>query len=66
MRTLDIFKAAVLAAALPAGLAAQGRPQFVGPSPDEVAQKPARFEVVGRGPVSHTRSTDLWAFRGVD
>ena len=66
MKLLYVSRVAVLAAALPAGAVAQGRPQFVGPSPDEVAQKPARFEVVGRGPVAHTRSTDLWAFRGVD
>lgn len=27
---------------------------------------PARFEVVGRGPVPRMRSTELWAFRGVN
>lgn len=41
----------MLAAAAPAG--AQGRAQ-------------ARFELVGRAPVLHTRTTDLAVFRGVD
>lgn len=53
------------AAALSAQAGAQRNP-FVGPTPEESARYPARFEVVGRGPVSHTRSTDLWAFQGVD
>jgi hypothetical protein len=59
--------ALLLAASLAAGGAgAQNRPAFVGPSAAEVARLPGRFEVVGRGPVVHTRTTDLWAFRGVD
>lgn len=62
-----ISLALLMAAFLSADAAsAQGRPQVVGPSADEVARMPARFEVVGRGAVTHTRSTDLWAFRGVD
>jgi len=56
----------LLAAAPIADAAAQARQPFVGPSPEEVARMPGRFEVVGRGPITHTRSTDLWAFRGVD
>lgn len=48
------------------GGAAPGEPAMVGPSAEETARLPARFEVLGRGPVTHTRSTDLYAFRGVD
>lgn len=54
------------ASLLPGGAEAQSRPAFVGPSAEEVARLPGRFEVVGRGAVAHTRTTDLWAFRGVD
>ncbi len=68
MKHREIFRNALLAvAALVAGdLEAQARQPFVGPSPEEAARMPARFEVVGRGPIAHTRTTDLWAFRGVD
>lgn len=58
--------AAALAACASGGTPAPGEVRVVGPSPERVARLPARFEVVGRGPVLHTRSTDLWAFRGVD
>jgi hypothetical protein len=62
-----ISLALILTASLaPGGAGAQARPAFVGPSAEEVARLPARFEVVGRGPVAHTRTTELWAFRGVD
>jgi hypothetical protein len=56
--------AAAVVAAPDAG--AQARPGFVGPSEAEVARGAARFEVLGRGPITHTRSTDLWAFRGAN
>lgn len=57
--------AAVLAACASGGTA-PGETRVVGPTAEQVARYPARFEVVGRGPVLHTRSTDLWAFRGVN
>jgi hypothetical protein len=56
----------VLAACAPGAAPAPGEARVVGPTPEQAARYPARFEVVGRGPVLHTRSTDLWAFRGVD
>lgn len=42
-----------------------GEDRVVGPTGDP-GRYPARFEVVGRGPVTHTRTTGLWAFRGVN
>jgi hypothetical protein len=30
------------------------------------AELPGRFEVVGRGPVSHTHTSEVWVFRGLD
>jgi hypothetical protein len=56
----------VLAACASGGAPAPGVARVVGPTAEQAARYPARFEVVGRGPVLHTRSTDLWAFRGVD
>lgn len=64
-RILSIAAVAILLLAVETQ-AQQARPAFVGPSAEEVARNPARFEVVGRGPVAHTRSTDLWAFRGAN
>lgn len=58
--------AGIVLSACASGGGAGGGPRVVGPSAEETARGPARFEVVGRGPVRHTRSTDLWAFRGVD
>lgn len=55
---------ALLAACSSGG--APREPRMVGPTPEQAARYPARFEVLGRGPVGHTRSTDLYAFRGVD
>jgi len=49
-----------LAACASGGAAAEGAGE------PGAARAEARFEVVGRGPVLHTRSTDLWAFRGVN
>jgi hypothetical protein len=61
---IALLATATLAAA---DAGAQNRPSgFVGPSMDEMTRGAARFEVVGRGPVTHTRSTDLWAFRGAN
>ena len=65
MKRRSLHPLALLAALLPIGTAAQN-PGFVGPTPEQAARYPARFEVVGRGPVVHTRTTELWAFRGVD
>lgn len=48
------------------GACSSGGAASVGPTPKEAARYPARFEVLGRGPVTHTRTTDLYAFRGVD
>ena len=55
----SIFLTAISISAAPAQ-APQPRPA---PGADRL---PARLEVVGRGPVAHTRTTDLVAFRGVD
>ena len=67
MKYRIIHTITLLAAALAAPDAgAQARPGFVGPSEAEVARGAARFEVLGRGPITHTRSTDLWAFRGAN
>ncbi|HEX8692443.1 MAG TPA: hypothetical protein VF746_08500 [Longimicrobium sp.] len=52
-----VFASALAAAALPPRAAAGQAAQ---------PAQPARFEVVGRGPVTHTRTTDLWVFRGRD
>jgi hypothetical protein len=58
--------AAVLAACASAGTRAPGESTAAQQPAERRGRHPARFEVVGRGPVLHTRSTDLWAFRGVD
>lgn len=34
------------------------------PAPRRDAELPARFEVVGRGPITKTHTSDLWVFRG--
>ena len=63
---------AVLGAALGAlGCAACAASPFgpargLAPALAPAAVLPARFEVVGRGAVTWTRTTDLWVFRGVD
>jgi hypothetical protein len=64
-RIVVIPLAGIVLSACASGGAGEG-PRVVGPSAEEAARRPARFEVVGRGPVRHTRSTDLWAFRGVN
>ena len=47
-----------------------GAPQEppTGPAPRLFSEEdlPARFEVVGRGPVTQTHTSDLWVFRGND
>ena len=57
---------ALLVAAACASSGPPPPPQPVGPTAEQAARYPARFEVVGRGAVSHTRTTDLWVFRGLD
>jgi hypothetical protein len=54
--------AALCLAALAAAPAAAQQPRSA-PGADRL---PARLEVVGRGPVTSTRTTDLWVFTGVD
>jgi hypothetical protein len=51
-------------AAPPAGApGASGAPRAAALFP---ADLPVRFYVVGRGPVTHTHTSELWAFRGLD
>lgn len=50
-----------------AGCAGNGA-VVTGPTPEVAAPAdlPGRFEVVGRGPVANTHTSDLWVFQGVD
>ncbi|HEX8394300.1 MAG TPA: PQQ-binding-like beta-propeller repeat protein [Longimicrobium sp.] len=67
--TLSCAAAALLAIA-PAEAQRRPRPSSAGSvtvvQDADPAKYPARFEVVGRGPVTHMKSTELWAFRGVN
>jgi hypothetical protein len=54
--------AAACTPAAPPGVG-PGAPAQAGFFPDDL---PGRFEVVGRGPVTHTHTSELWVFRGVD
>ena len=58
---LSVFSA-VLALAGCAGATTSAAPATLSPPRDE--RLPARFEVVGRGPVTRSHSSDLWVFRG--
>lgn len=63
MRIRSSVPLAALAALSACAPAAQG-PAGTPAQPE--GRYPARFEVVGRGPVTHTRTMDLAAFRGAD
>ncbi|HEU0013064.1 MAG TPA: PQQ-binding-like beta-propeller repeat protein, partial [Longimicrobium sp.] len=69
-RPLCALTLAALAACPPAGAgggaAPETGPRPVGPTAAQMARLPMRFEVVGRGVVTHTRTTDVVAFRGQD
>ena len=61
-RTIARVSGLLILTAGAAGCGSTPTPEPVGPAPDPTG----RFEVVGRGPVSETHTSDLWVFQGVD